>query len=692
MAEQKAPVSGLELTEQQQHIVQTALAGHNVQVFAMAGTGKTSVSLQMAQELYYHHRKRTLLLCYNKGLRADTEIRRKKMKIGDYLDVRTIHSATGFYAKQVCNTNVPLEKVLKKGQLVRECNYDVLIIDEAQDLTPLYYAACQLLIQHSPNVQLIVMGDILQRVYGFNGARAEYLMYPEQYFGRPFVQCRMSVNFRCSKKILDYINRICDIEQFRDSPLYREWFAEHEAVLKAAWGSGFQACEKAIAEEHLHPDVTEACCDTWSEEFYNLLHKEFQSHKEQQHKDHDIYMLSHSVKPNMQFVKRVIQYLGKYKNFYFVDENKAVNPKLQYNKVGLSTYCGFKGRERDHIIVFFSGVWLENKLLLEQRSNQVKDPSNLSNNLYVALSRAIKSLVVIWGAGPPSFISKMTVEIQENKEQTKFSVHDLCYRANDLYAPLQLQNICSVNTQVIGGETCFTSDEDRVFSGRHFTKENYSPVIGLAVEYAVAHALNLLPLRLILMDIANQLSSSWCTCVHCKSECGLSKDKWFAFRVKLSEQGICREVLWDDILQLALYHYCTTNPQLLRQMTGLHEISREHLSLCKERTESYLRSLPGPLSYHNRWVVDVDRCTVQGESDFIAGATVIELKITSAISDDYVMQSMLYSALYSVTSQTPLQGPHILAPNLGTVATVTFQNHVDARYLLEHAVRRKIEN
>ena len=127
-------------------------------------------------------------------------------------------------------------------------------------------------------------------------------------------------------------------------------------------------------------------------------------------------------------------------------------------------------------------------------------------------------------------------------------------------------------------------------------------------------------------------------------------------------------------------------------MTGLHEISREHLSLCKERTESYLRSLLGPLSYHNRWVVDVDRCTVQGESDFIAGATVIELKITSAISDDYVMQSMLYSALYSVTSQTPLQGPHILAPNFGTVVTVTFQNHVDARYLLEHALTRKLES
>jgi len=715
------PVEIPNFTEQQRLIIDTALQGKNVQIFAMAGTGKTSVSLQVARELHEVHGKRTLLLSYNKGLQTDTQKRAKKLGLGPYLDIRTIHSALAFYTKRRCSNTLELQQAVDVGVFQTPINFDTLIIDEAQDVTPLLYQACCLLIKYAveqqSTVQVLIMGDILQRVYGFQGARSEYLMYPNLYFSnkfhlQTFTMCRMSINFRCSKKILDYVNRICNIEQFKESELYKPWFLEHEEVLMTAWGAGFEACEKAIEEQDLYPDVIEVVGNY--SDAVEVLRNQLKEHYNQGHEDSDICILVNSEKPHTPLMKNVVLRLGKFKNFHFQTENKSYNPRLLKNKIGVSTYCGFKGRERHHMKVFPPGRWIEKETLKGRSGTGLADPSSVYNCLYVALTRGIKSMTVFWCDGQPSFINGI-LPCEGSNENTPLviGVHALCYRANELYAPLQPQNLFSQQTLTLADAKVFDTQDDRIFSGRYFSKEDYSPVIGLAVEYGVAYGLGLLQVKPIVLSIANTFAKKWCRCVEheehkgqpcethqnvccsefscCNTQCKccnyLCEHIWSRFKNKLMEQPPV-QLNWDDFLQLALYSYCVSlqNFQLLRQMVGLHEISREQLQLCKEQAEEFIRSLPGTVSYHNLLSKDVENGSVRGESDFIVDRTVVELKITSDVTTEYMTQTVLYNALHN--SGAPLPPCYVLAPNLGLAVQVTPLPTLSDRYILTHALIR----
>lgn len=71
--------------------------------------------------------------------------------------------------------------------------YPVVMVDEAQDLSPLNHAMIELMI--APGGRLIAVGDPNQAIYGFRGAHANSMEYLRERFNMKVL--RLSCSFRC---------------------------------------------------------------------------------------------------------------------------------------------------------------------------------------------------------------------------------------------------------------------------------------------------------------------------------------------------------------------------------------------------------------------------------------------------------------------------------------------------------------
>ena len=125
---------------------------------------------------------KTLILTYNKKLQVDTEERASDMTMNGYCKVKTINSATGRYCDppRVCPKEEHLQAVLRDNCCMQPIDFDTVIIDEAQDLSPLLYSCIMLIlnsiVQTNGRVQIIIFDDPLQKLYGYRGAVADYLL------------------------------------------------------------------------------------------------------------------------------------------------------------------------------------------------------------------------------------------------------------------------------------------------------------------------------------------------------------------------------------------------------------------------------------------------------------------------------------------------------------------------------------
>ena len=709
-------MESIELTAQQRHVIERALAHKNLQILALAGCAKTTTSLQVAQALYNAYGKKTLILSYNTALKNDTSKRITKLKMRKYCTVRTIHSAVGFYAnpRQVVNNDLLMQAVVDSNVPLTPVDYDVIVLDEAQDFTPLLYSAVRMLltstIQVNQRVQILILGDIFQRIYGFRNASCEYLMYPQRYFfDLEFEQCRLSVNFRCSKKILDWVNREFDPRRLEDLPHYREWFQQNQDVLLAAWGVGLEASPQAVRDADDCPDVKEVSVNWFNKvELCKAVENEMKEHREQRHSSNSIYFIATSTEKGPLQVLSLR--LGVFNNIYFSAPEERGNPRLEKNKSVMSTICNMKGREADHVKVFPPGAYFENRELSNQKQlncagddTTAYDPSSTFNSAYTACTRARKSMTVYWTGAKPSYLTGGQEIVPENITVQTFSVSGLCAFASQNYEPLQLERVCTQTLMALpeGDNTPYFNDaESRLYPGRCLyerpTIENYAPVIGSAVVYSIGNSFNLL-LPVIpnkLNDIRNQLNRyEVCHCAACPdAPCGLNIKKREQFEQSWETTGR-DSVTWDQMLQLGVYEYGTKSPQMCRQLVGTCFINKGLLNISRDRGVQIVQQIleetkSSNMTYQQALSGSTSLGFVRGQADFLVGPSqvVIECKITHEITEEHIMQALLYSAL------TPHFGQpcYVIAPNLNKCLRIQPLPGITATYLLEHAIRRKL--
>lgn len=184
--------------------------GHHVRVEAVAGSGKTTTILHIARAC----KLPLLVLTYNAKLKSETRARCDRLKIKN-LDVHTYHSAAlNLYHDKACARDEGIAALLRRPRRVQGSarSFAIIVIDEAQDMTHLYFALARWLIRDVcvPDVRIVVFGDARQSVYGFKGADARFLTLAHRLeLGSPNHEWRhltLLTSYRLAPRIAQFVN------------------------------------------------------------------------------------------------------------------------------------------------------------------------------------------------------------------------------------------------------------------------------------------------------------------------------------------------------------------------------------------------------------------------------------------------------------------------------------------------------
>lgn len=244
-------------------------------------------------------------------------------------------------------------QALKKKKI--EPQFDSIIIDEAQDLSPIKLKALALLCRQKEN-NLMILSDQNQRIYNLTSWRKDINI---NVVGRTF---HLSLNYRTTKQIREYADR-----QFFHSSLISEHIRDYKSL--------FMGPEPIIQSF------------SNSEKQYDFLGKKINELIEEGLKPHEICVMSpiDQMKITMSLKKQQIPVTSLQKDIY---------PK-EGNGIGVSTLHGSKGLEfRTVILTNYTDIGKSidrEKLDDWYVLNEIKQVECLK---YVASTRAREELIV----------------------------------------------------------------------------------------------------------------------------------------------------------------------------------------------------------------------------------------------------------------------------------------------------------
>lgn len=348
--------------DEQQEIINNAIQGKNIIVNAIAGSGKTTTILNFGRQI----NKDILLITYNKFLRLEIKEKLKKYKIGN-IEPHTYHSLAYKYYSN-CNNDIQMKKIIDLNLSPKcEIKQNILVIDETQDQSYLYYTLLKKLCIDFSNInQIIIMGDENQVVYKVKAANNLFLKVADQIWKNftSFERMKLSKSYRLTKPIASFINNIMLGE------------------------------ERIISDKEGRP-VIYFNCNCYEDPYYLLI----EIIEKYNYKADDVFILAPSLKINNNDtpVRKLERDLAdfnhknnnKYPIFFPSDDNADLNEEDIKDKIVFSTFNGSKGRERRLVIVFsFDASYY--------KYNGKNESTELCPDVfYVATSRAIEQLIII---------------------------------------------------------------------------------------------------------------------------------------------------------------------------------------------------------------------------------------------------------------------------------------------------------
>jgi hypothetical protein len=202
------------ISEEQAVVLNHTKNGQNSIVDAVAGSGKSTTVLSIAASITS---QKIIQFTYNSMLRCEIKEKTAELKIGN-LDVHTYHSMAVKYYYSSAHTDTGIRHILATNMKPRIHipKKDVIVIDEAQDMTPLYF---QLIIKYTMDMnhpfQLIVLGDFMQGLYEFKGADTRFLTLASKIWATHprlkstvFNECRLKTSYRITNQMSSFINDV----------------------------------------------------------------------------------------------------------------------------------------------------------------------------------------------------------------------------------------------------------------------------------------------------------------------------------------------------------------------------------------------------------------------------------------------------------------------------------------------------
>jgi len=204
------------LSVEQQTILNYIKQQKNVIVDAVAGSGKSTTVLSIAKEM---SDTQILQLTYNSSLR--TEIKEKTRQLGlSNLKIHTYHSLAVKYYLSTAYTDTGIRYILynQMPPQIQIPKYSIIVIDEAQDMSLVYFQLVSKFIRDmceggDHKIQLLILGDVMQGLYEFKGSDIRFLSLAEKIwendphlFNNDFVKCTMRMSYRITNQMKDFVN------------------------------------------------------------------------------------------------------------------------------------------------------------------------------------------------------------------------------------------------------------------------------------------------------------------------------------------------------------------------------------------------------------------------------------------------------------------------------------------------------
>ena len=361
------------VSAEQQNIITSVENGKNVQVDACAGSGKSTTILSAAKAM---STKKFLLITYNKSLRKEIKEKVEELKLTN-ITVHTYHSL----AVAIYNQDAHIDKVMR---LLISNNdpprtpllpYDIIVLDEVQDMTFLYY---RLVIKYindigSP-IQLMVLGDYMQGLYEFKGADIRFLTLASQIWNKypllktpEFEQCQLKTSYRITNQMADFVNET----MLEETRLY-------------ACRDGEPVCYIRRKIHELQRIVVNTIKDLLDN--HNV-------------KPSDIFVLGGSVKgpnSNIRKIENSLVEAGIPCHVPMMENSENIDEEVIKGKVVFSSFHTSKGRQRPYVfIVGFDHSYFTTIA-------RTLDPTKCPNTLYVATTRASQRMYLLETDGFPS--------------------------------------------------------------------------------------------------------------------------------------------------------------------------------------------------------------------------------------------------------------------------------------------------
>lgn len=190
----------IHLSDEQTLFVNKALSGQNILVDACIGSGKTTAIQHLCS--MFPETKQILYLTYNKRLKLDAKdkIKNKNVTVTNY------HGFTyGILMRNGIQSNIndAIQLFNKMKPSIKA--YDVLIIDEYQDIEQEFSELLEYIKAANPAMQIIAVGDMAQKIFDRTTLDAPAFM--EEFLGchikLSFTKC-----FRLSAGLAERLGRI----------------------------------------------------------------------------------------------------------------------------------------------------------------------------------------------------------------------------------------------------------------------------------------------------------------------------------------------------------------------------------------------------------------------------------------------------------------------------------------------------
>lgn len=336
---------------------------YNVLVDSVAGSGKTTTILHIAKN---NKEKEILCLTYNKKLKFETRDRVISLKL-ENIDVHSYHSFVVNNYDKKGYVDSGIRNFLKKDKDTefKDVDYDIVIIDEIQDATPLYYElVCKIVKDIKRNgiiPQICIFGDRYQSIFNFNGSDERFIIFGRKLYNfndYEWKKVSLNISFRLTKPMAQFINN-CVLRKRRLKSI------------KNGTKVRYQICNTFVRGRN---------SDTFKEIKYYLSIG---------YKKQDIFVLAPSIRSDSSPCKILANELSKAKIPIYVpsSDEERLDEDVMKNKIVFSSFHQVKGLERKVVLVF---CFDESYMFYDKNWDGLDCP----NTIYVALTRAKEKLTV----------------------------------------------------------------------------------------------------------------------------------------------------------------------------------------------------------------------------------------------------------------------------------------------------------